>query len=89
MTLEEVCKKYGVSETSMKNVFPRTQAAILKKHGVKIIKEGRGKNAIYREEWVDDGRAMTLYEETKNDIIINEESFKLMNWDFMMAMLGC
>lgn len=84
MTLQEVCEKYGVSESSMKSMFPRTQASILKKHGVKIIKEGRGAKATYREEWVDDKRAVTLYEETKQEIMINEESFKLMNWDFMV-----
>ena len=84
MDLNEVCEKYGVAESSVKNAFPRTQAAILKKFGVKIIKEGRGKNTIYREEQVDDQRAATLYDEVKNDIIINEESFKLMNWDFLV-----
>ena len=54
MTLSEVSEKYGVAESSLKNAFPRTQASILKKHGVKIVKEGRGASAVYREEWLDD-----------------------------------
>ena len=84
MTLEEVCEKYGVAQSSMTNAFPRTQKAILKKHGVKIIKEGRGKTAVYTEEWEDDKRAITMYEEVKDTVMITNESFKLMNWDFMV-----
>lgn len=84
MTLQEVCAKYGMSESSMKSMFARSQASILKKYGVKIIREGRGKDTTYREEFMDDKRAATLYSETKEKIIIDEESFKLMNWDFMV-----
>lgn len=61
MTILEVAEKYRVSESSLKNAFPRTQASILKKHGVKILKEGRGASAVYREEWMDDQRALTMY----------------------------
>lgn len=88
MTLQELCKKYDVSETSIKNAFPRTQQSILKKHGIKIIKEGRGKNAIYHEEKqeiFDDKRAMSLYMEDKEKILMDNESFNnLMNWDFLV-----
>lgn len=82
MTLQEVCEKYQVSESSVKNAFPRTQASILKKHGVKIVKDGRGANAQYREEWVDDQRALTMYEETKEALLINAEQLSMVNWDF-------
>lgn len=84
MTLQEVCIKYNVAESSMKNAFPRTQKSILKKYGVKIVKEGRGQKAIYREEWEDDKRALTMYKEIKDSVIIDNKSFKLMNWDFMV-----
>lgn len=84
MTLQEVCEKYKISESSMKTAFPRTQQSILKKHGVKIIKEGRGQKASYREECIDDKRAITMYEEDKEKIIVDNESFKLMNWDFLV-----
>lgn len=84
MTLQEVCNKYGVSESSMKNMFPRTQQSILKKHGVKIIKDGRGQKATFREEWQDDKRALTMFEEAKEEVILDGESFKLMNWDFLV-----
>ena len=84
MTLKEVCEKYGVAESSMTNAFPRVQQSILKKHGVKIIKEGRGKTANYVEEYEDDKRALTMYDEIKDTVMINNESFKLMNWDFMV-----
>lgn len=84
MTLQEVCKKYNIAESSMKNAFPRSQKALLKKYGVKIIKEGRGQKAVYREEWEDDKRALTMYNEIKDTMIMDHESFKLMNWDFMV-----
>lgn len=82
MTLQEVAEKYRVSESSLKNAFPRTQAAILKKHGVKIVKEGRGASAQYREEWLDDQRALTMYEETKDTVMISVEQLSMINWDF-------
>lgn len=84
MTLQEVCEKYQVAESSMKNMFPRTQQSILKKHGVKIIKEGRGQKATYHEEFMDDKRALTMYKEDKEEIIVDNESFRLMNWDFLV-----
>lgn len=84
MTLEEVCEKYEVAESTMKNNFPRVQKAILKKYNVKIIKEGRGAAARYIEEYETDNRADTMYDELKDEIIINNESLKMMNWDFMV-----
>lgn len=84
MNLAELCAKYSVSESSVKTAFPRTQKALLKKYGVKIIKEGRGAAAEYFEVWEDDGRANSIYDEVKDDIIIDNESFKLMDWDFLV-----
>lgn len=84
MTILEVAEKYGVSESSLKNAFPRTQASILKKHGVKILKEGRGASAVYREEWMDDQRALTMYQETKDSVMINSEQLSMINWDFQV-----
>lgn len=84
MTLEEVSQKYKIAESSLKASFPKSQQAILKKYGVKIIKEGRGKAANFIEELENDKRANTLYEETKDTVIIDSESFKLMSWDFMV-----
>jgi hypothetical protein len=86
MTLQEVCEKYKVSESSMKNAFPRTQQSILKKHGVKIIKEGRGEKASYSEELMDDKRALTMYNEQKAEIMTSTESFQFMSWDFLVLL---
>ena len=82
MTLQEVAEKYRVAESSLKNAFPRTQASILKKYGVKIKKEGRGASAVYIEEWLDDQRALTMYDETKNSFAISSETLSMINWDF-------
>lgn len=83
MTLKEVCEKYEVSESSMTTKFPRTQQAILKKHGIRIIKEGRGKTANYIEEVESDQRAITMYDEVREEMILSNDTLKLMNWDFM------
>ena len=81
MTLKEVCEKYSVAESSVKNAFPRTQAAIIKKYNVRIEKQGRGKNAIYIEV-VPDNRAVSMYEETKDIVIMDRSSLTLLSIDF-------
>lgn len=82
MTLQEVCAKYGVAESSLTNAFPRTQKSIIKKHNVRIEKIGRGKNAVYTEVFLNDNRALTMYEEVKDELIIDKASFNLINLDF-------
>ena len=82
MTIEEVSSNYGVAVSTLKNAFPRAQASILKKYGVKIIKTGRGAAANYIEEWADDQRANTMYEEVKTSFMINSDQLSMMNWDF-------
>lgn len=62
MTLEEVCQKYDRKPDTFKNQFNREQKAILNKYGVKIIKEGRGKKATYREDLQSDMRANSIFE---------------------------
>ena len=85
MTLEEVSKRFNVSESSLTGAFPRTQKSILKKWGVHLIKKGRGAAAIYEiEEEKTDCRAMTLYNEIKDDIAFDEESIHLMTWPFLV-----
>lgn len=49
MNLEELCKKYYYSESTVLNAFPQVQRNVLKKHGVLLEKQGRGKKAIYIE----------------------------------------
>lgn len=83
MTLEEVCDKYEVAQSSMTNAFPRTQKALLKKYGVKIVKEGRGKNAVYYET-IEDNRAVSIYRENKDIISVNQQTMKLLDWDFIV-----
>lgn len=85
MTLQEVAQKFQISEKSLTGAFPRTQKSILKKWGVHLIKKGRGASAIYEiEEEVSDCRAMTLYNEIKDDIAFDEESVRLMTWPFLV-----
>ena len=79
MTLQEVAQKFQISEKSLTGACPRTQKSILKKWGVHLIKKGRGVSATYEiEEEVSDCRAMTLYNEIKDDIAFDEESIRLM-----------
>lgn len=46
MTLQEVCKVLGKSETTLIGSFKRTQEN-LKKKGIILLKEGQGKKANY------------------------------------------
>lgn len=46
MTLQEICKILGKSETTLISAFRRTQKN-LKKKGIILTKEGEGKNANY------------------------------------------
>lgn len=45
-TISELSKKISISETSLTTNFPLVCSKMLKK-GIKIIKEGKGKNALY------------------------------------------
>lgn len=46
MTLKEVCKILGKSETTLTSAFNRTQENLRKK-GIILLKDGIGKNANY------------------------------------------
>jgi hypothetical protein len=50
MTLHEVCKVLGKSETTLIASFNRTKANLEKK-GIILIKEGIGRNAQYYIEY--------------------------------------
>lgn len=55
MTLQEVCKKLGKSETTLITSFKRTQEN-LKKKGIILIKEGQGKKANYIINYIEDDK---------------------------------
>lgn len=83
MTLREICDKLDLSESSVKTNFTRTQKILLKKN-IKLIKNGRGAAATYEIEYLNDNRAMTIYEELKKDIILSNESMEFPNWEFLV-----
>lgn len=88
MTLQEVCEKYKISETSMKSQFKRTQDSILKKYGIKIIKDGRGAKATYREQIESDNRAENMFQalEPIHDTGIIKNDLTLPNFTFCVFM---
>lgn len=53
MTLQEVCKILGKSETTLITSFNRTQENLAKK-GIILTKEGRGKKAIYNIKYKEE-----------------------------------
>lgn len=83
MTAQQLSDKYGYSITSIEKKWSNTQRLILKKYGVEIKKIGRGKKASYIEELVSDMRAMTIFDENKNEIILNSDSMSLDNFQFL------
>ena len=90
MTLKEVTTKYNISESSLQQNFKKTQKSIMKKYGVIINKSGRGASAVYTEEIIRseaDTRAITMYEETKENISMESEMFNtLVDWDFIVLL---
>lgn len=88
MTIEEVCNKYKVAESSMKTQFKRTQESIFKKYGIRIIKEGRGSKAIYKEQIVSDNRAKNMFEalEPIHETGIIKKDLILPNFTFCVFM---
>lgn len=88
MTLEELCTKYGVSESSVSSNFKRTQASIKKRTGILIEKTGKGKKAVY-EEIVPDNRAITMYDETKDNFIVDREvlSYESIEFNCFLAVV--
>ena len=83
MTLQEVCEKLNLSESSIKSNFVRTQKILLKKN-IKLTKIKEGKIIHYDIEYLNDNRAMTIYEELRQDIILNNESINFPNWEFLV-----
>ena len=83
MTLQEACEKLNLSESSLKTNFARTQKTLLKK-SIKLIKIKEGKDISYEIEYLNDNRAMTLYEEMKQDIALNNESISFPSWEFLV-----
>lgn len=82
MTAQELSQKYGISENSILTNFPRAQKSIIKKYQIKIEKEGRGQAATYLEIPLVNDRAMSMYEETKDNFALDSASFALTNADF-------
>ena len=55
MTLQEVCKILGKSETTLITSLKRTQINLAKK-GIILIKEGKGKTANYIIKYREDNK---------------------------------
>ena len=53
MTLQEVCKVLGKSESTLITSFNRTKENLAKK-GIILIKEGQGKKANYTIKYEED-----------------------------------
>ena len=84
MTLEEVCKKFNYSESSIVNNFPRFQKAVQKKFGILLVKSGRGKEAVYNIIQ-DNSRAQTLYKEDESrTVMLSTRETHIMNFEFMV-----
>jgi hypothetical protein len=85
MTAKELCEKYGVTEGTLKSNFSRVQKSILKKYGVNITKIGRGEKVSYQET-ESDCRAMTIFQEDKEKIFLDEQSLQLKNFNFLVLL---
>lgn len=70
LTLEEVSKRFNLSENYIYSKFKQAQKSIMKNYNMALTKEGGyGKPTKYFVENLADNRAMTIYEE-KSPIVI-------------------
>lgn len=81
MTVEQVSEKYGYSVISLQKNFPKTSAAIEKKYGVTLIKCKKKGKTYYQ---IDDHRAETMYDQSKENINIGKKTLKLANYQFFV-----
>lgn len=80
MTIDEVSARFQIGVSTLGDHFPRAQQKILKDYGLHLVKMGRGKNAVYEiQEERGDCRALTLYEEIKDDIAFDNTTLRMMN----------
>ena len=74
MTLEEISEVYGYSKNSIQTNFRRTAQAFRKKYGLELIKCNSYDGVFYE---VSPLRALTMYEEIKEDLYVPIETIKL------------
>lgn len=90
MTINEVSEKYGISVSSLKTNFKRSQQGIFKKYGVQIVKSGKGDSAVYTEIIEDDKREESMFkalEPMKSGIIQNDLSMPNFTFNVFMGLI--
>lgn len=92
MTRKELSEQYGISESSIKTNFPRTQKKFLEKYGIILTKTGRGEKTDYQVSYgIDnDGRALTIKKESKREFMLATQEFSnLIDFNFMVFLGIC
>lgn len=74
MTLEQLCETYHFSKSSVQTKFNRTAESFRKKYGLDLLKV-KGLDGIYYE--VVPIRALTMYDEMKDQIFIPFDAIKM------------
>lgn len=77
MTAQQVAERFGYSLASVQTKFKRTQQSIKKKFGVEVIKCQGLQGTYYM---ISDERALTMFDEVKNELYIPLESLKIENF---------
>lgn len=89
MTLEEVCNKYGYTNpSSFKKNFAREKKKILKEYGIELTKYGRGDQTYYIEEDSINKKALTLFEETKDVVVIDGDNISTKYYFYIMLAIA-
>ena len=74
MTLEELCETYHFSKSSVQTKFNRTAESFRKKYGLDLVKV-KGLDGVFYE--VAPLRALTMYDESKDEIFIPFDAIKM------------
>lgn len=91
MTRKELCEKYDLSETSLKNNFGRVQKSMMKRYGLVLTKTGRGDKTEYFVTDADgnEGRALVMSQEKNKKIMISRDNLQAMDFNFVVFLAIC
>lgn len=87
MTAEEVVEKFSAvpSVNSLKQHFGKYQKQVEKKHGVQLVKKGRGETTEYFVIGNEIHSSIELIKDAHRDVVMDQSAFTdLIDWNFMV-----
>jgi hypothetical protein len=86
-SIEELASTYNLSISTIKRNFKRTQETLKEKYGISLQKQGRGDETLYYIQdfdFVDTGRAVTLYKSVEKNLLPAQTAAGLLDLHFLI-----